>query len=322
MAIPAYSRFWILLAPLIPSILVTIFVLYHLLKNRGYRTALNNHVIILLLSVGLVEEITGIVWNIYFFRNGTSLLPTPAFCYAWIYIDTTAIVSVYILVTWASIERHILIFHSGHFSTRTKRLLFHYLPMILCILYPMIFYFVFFFIIPCNLPLRYTSRQCGRYSCVSLSPMVALYDSLAHYILPAFITVTFSGGLFVRVLYQKYHIHQRIDWRNYKKMALQLLPISCLYIFLQLPPMSLYAAYSVGLPRTIGSDYFNDSLFFSFYIVLLTPFACAMSLPELRTKCRNLTLFWRRIHAVDPMQTVTVARIKVGRMGGQATINV
>ncbi|CAF1222649.1 unnamed protein product [Adineta steineri] len=321
MAIPAYSRFWILLAPLIPSILVTIFVLYHLLKNRGYRTALNNHVIILLLSVGLVEELTGIVWNIYFYHNGTSLLLTPAFCYAWVYIDTTAIVSIYILITWASLERHILIFHSSYFLTRTKRLLFHYLPMILCILYPMIFYFVIFFIVPCNKPLRYTSRDCNLYSCVGSSPAVALYDSLAHYILPAFITVTFSVGLFIRVLYQKYHIHHRIDWRKYKNMALQLLPISCLYIFLQLPPMSLYAAYSAGLPRTIGVDYFNDSLFFSFYIMLLTPFACAMSLPELRTKCRNVMLFWRRRHPVGPLRMATMIRIKVDRMGGQATTN-
>ncbi|CAF0775568.1 unnamed protein product [Adineta steineri] len=322
MTIPGYSRFWILLAPLIPSVLVTIFVLYHLLKNRGYRRALNNHVIILLLSVGLVEELTGIVWNIYFFRNGSSLSLTSAFCYAWIYIDSSATVSIHILITWASIERHILIFHSSYFLTRTKRLLFHYLPMILCILYPMIFYFVFFFIVPCDKPIRYTIRQCNLYACVSLSPMVALYDSLAHYILPAFISVTFSVGLFVRVLYQKYHIHQRIDWRKYKKLALQLLPISCLYIFLQLPPMSLYAAYSAGLPRTVGGDYFDDSLVFSFYIILLTPFAGAMSLPELRTKRRNILLFWRKRRVVDPMQPAAVTRAKVGRPVGQATTNV
>jgi len=31
--------------------------------------------------------------------------------------------------------------------------------------------------------------------------------------------------LLVSVLYQRYRIHQRTKWRNYKKMAAQLLPI-------------------------------------------------------------------------------------------------
>ncbi|CAF4209470.1 unnamed protein product, partial [Adineta steineri] len=59
-----------------------------------------------------------------------------------------------------------------------------------------------------------------------------------------------------------------------------------------------------------------------FYIMLLTPFVCAMSLPELRTKRRNVMLFWRRRHPVGPLRMATMIRVKVDRIGGQATANV
>ncbi|CAF1216738.1 unnamed protein product [Adineta ricciae] len=319
MIISSYARSWILLAPLVPSIMITIFVLYHLLKNRVLRSALNNHVIIVLLFVVLVEELTGTVWNIYFFRNNISPLLTSTFCYAWVYLDTVATVSIYILITWAAIERHILIFHSNMLMTRKKRLIFHYLPIVACILYPMTFYFVLFFLVPCNLPLSYTLRQCGRYSCIISSPNIGLYDGLVHYILLAFVTVIFSVGLFLRVLHQKYQVHRRFIWRNYRKMVWQLFPIALLYMLLQLPPMLLYAAYSAGLSRTVGADFFSNSLFFSFYIVLLTPFACAASLPGLRTKCRDALLFWRRGHTIGPVQVVAATPANVQRANGNAT---
>ncbi|CAF1519290.1 unnamed protein product [Adineta ricciae] len=164
------------------------------------------------------------------------------------------------------------------------------------------------FIVPCDIPLKFTSKQCGRYSCVTRIPQISLYDSVAHSILPAFTIVIFSAALFVRVLCQKHRIHQRINWRNYKKMAYQLLPISFLYTVLVLPPMMIYAAYSGGLPRTVAPDYYSDAIFFVHWVIFFTPFACVMSLPELSTKCRNAILFWHRRHTVGPIQLLTASR--------------
>ena len=65
-------------------------------------------------------------------------------------------------------------------------------------------------------------------------------------------------------------------------MTAQLLLLSVLYILLQFPPMSLYAAYSVGLTPDVAVDYYVDSLFFSYWMMLFVPFACALSLPDLR----------------------------------------
>ncbi len=162
-------------------------------------------------------------------------------------------------------------------------------------MWPTIFYFSIFFIVPFNILYNYNRRLCGRCVCITLILLIVLLDSIANYIIPA---VIFSVVLFVRVLYHKYRIRQRIEWRNYKKIEVQLLPISALYILLQLPSMILYAAYSAGLSRNVAGDYYSDSLYFCFWVILFTPFVSAVSLPELKTKCRNLILFWRRIQKV------------------------
>ncbi|CAF1020098.1 unnamed protein product [Adineta ricciae] len=87
--------------------------------------------------------------------------------------------------------------------------------------------------------------------------------------------------LIIRVIYTCYRIQQRIQWRNYKKMASQLIPISIIYIILDLPVIIMYTLYVSGLvPSTIRSSYYNDSLFFLYWIILFTPFATVFSLPD------------------------------------------
>jgi hypothetical protein len=252
--------------------------------------------------------VTDIPWYIHYYFTGTVLSATHTFCNAWVFIDAFVVVSIYILMAWASVERHIIIFYSNLVATKTKRLFLHYLPLVICILWPMIFYLMMLIILPCDIPYFYNEKQCIRYACITTVYWASLLDSIVNYILPSFITVIFSVALFARVIYVRLRIRGRVDWRNYKKMAGQLLPISLLYIMLQLPPMILYAAYSGGLQLTVAAfNYFFESLFFMYWIILLTPFACVVSLPDLKIKCRNL-LFWRRRNVVQPVSNETAHR--------------
>lgn len=308
MVISNYNRGWLLLVPLVPSIIVSIFNLYHLLSSRALRTAINNHAIILLLWFGLILELTDVTWLIYFYFNNIVLSQTPAFCLAWVFLGVGIFSSISILMAWASIERHIIIFHQKLVATARTRFIFHYFPLAIAIIWPLVFYCVMLLILPCANPYYYNRKQCSRYGCIILYSNIALMDSIAHYIMPAFVTVTFSVALLARVIYKRYRFRGRIDWRNYRKMAGQLLPISALYILLQLPPMTMYAAYSGGLARTVAADYYTDSLFFNYWVVLFTPFVSIFSLPDLGTKCRNLFLFWRRKRTIHPVGVTAAHR--------------
>jgi len=167
--------------------------------------------------------------------------------------------------------------------------------------------------IPCDVPLNYRGKHCGRYSCISNLYGVSLWDSIGNYILPPFIIVIFSVALFVRVLYSRYRVRRQIEWRNYRKLTLQLLPLSILYTALQLPPMIMYAAYSLGLNYSIGFSYYVDTVSLTFWVILFTPFACVVSLPNLKAKCKKVIFFWRRNRAVVP-QLELMARPNLRQM--------
>ncbi|CAF0887416.1 unnamed protein product [Adineta steineri] len=96
-------------------------------------------------------------------------------------------------------------------------------------------------------------------------------------------------------------------------MAVQLLSISAIYIVFLFPWTILYTAYSAGLPSSIGADYYSISSYLSYFVVMLTPFVCVMSLPELRKKCTNILLFQYRPTRVVHPETLTVTRLNPPR---------
>jgi hypothetical protein len=214
--------------------------------------------------------------------------------------DSALYVIFSILTAWASIERNILVFFPNWFRPKRKCFLFHYVPLLVCFLYPTIFYTITLIIIPCDIPFNYMVVVCDRYACVSLNSRFSLWDSIANYIIPAFNTVIFSIILLVGVLYKRYRAQGRIDWRNYRKLTLQLLPISFLYIALQLPPMIMYTAYTAGMSWDVGANYYGDALTFTYWVILFNPLASVVSLPGLKTKCKNVVFFWRARQAIRP----------------------
>ena len=55
--IPRSVRFWLLLIFYIPSICCSFFLLFHLLIKKTLRSQLTNHIIIILLFIGLIIEL-------------------------------------------------------------------------------------------------------------------------------------------------------------------------------------------------------------------------------------------------------------------------
>jgi hypothetical protein len=288
MSIPYIIRFWLYLIFIIPSVLCGIFCLYHFLIDRALRKALNNHVIMLILFFGIFLNLTDVVWFTDYYRTGHPLSSTRAFCFTWTYIDYAVFVTITLLAAWASIERHILIFHQNLVGTQTKRFLMHYLPLFIFTIYPFIYYIIIYFVRPCETPLDFTQSGCGVSACAYDNVAIGMWDSIAHNIVPIFIIVIFSIALLGRVWYSKYRINQRIRWRNYRKMSVQLLSISAIYLIIVFPSMILYTLYTAGVRSDSYYDFFDISYYLSYFVTLLTPFVSVVSLPELRAKLKKI----------------------------------
>ncbi|CAF3561211.1 unnamed protein product [Rotaria sp. Silwood1] len=103
--------------------------------RRKLREALHYHVIVLLLFINFIVQLTNIPWILNFYRIGKVWPQNSFFCLVWIFIDEALYITITILFAWATIERHILIFHDQLLSTKYIFILIHYLPIAIILLY-------------------------------------------------------------------------------------------------------------------------------------------------------------------------------------------
>jgi len=287
-------HFWIFLPFEIVSIICSIFVLGHLLFNRVLRHAPYNHIIILLLCINLIVQLTDIPWILNYYRLGHVWPATHTFCMIWIFIDDGLYIATTTLFAWATIERHILIFHHQWMLIRIKFIFIHYFPIVFLSLYCLCYSLVVIIFPPCENIFDYTLVVCGYPLCYYENTLVGLWDVIVNHIIPTFVIILCSITLLGRILYQKNRARQLIRWRKHRKMAIQLLSISILYLILYIPGMLLEFAYLCGISEDIGADFMLYAKFFSYYIYLLFPFVCAASLPNLKRKIKNIFPCWRR----------------------------
>ncbi len=312
--------FWLYLIFLIPSILCGIFNLYHLLVDRTLRQALNNHVVIFILFLGLFFNFTDMIYNVHYYRTGYALSATRSFCLMWIYVEFAPLISILMLVAWASVERHILIFHPNWVATKTKCFLIHYLPLIIFGLYPFIYYIVIFFVIPCDIPLDFTQRSCGIIDCDYPTEAIGQWDNIANNLVPVCIIVIFSVALLGRIWYSKYRIRQRFQWRKYRKMAVQLLLITTVYFIIYFPLMIVLTIFTAGILFNGWADFLVASYYFSYFTILLTPFMCTASLPGLGAKLQNMTRICRRNRRTIAPEAFTMQRLTDGRAASRMPV--
>lgn len=285
-------KFWSYLIFLIPSFFCTLFVLYVFLFDRNQRRALNNHVLIVLLLTVLLCEVSMYPWMLYYYLHGTNWKRPYFFCQIWAFIDWAFYVLQIALFAWTTVERHILIFHDGWLVTVKQRFVLHYLPIILIVTYYFVFYFIVYFYPPCE----NISDGIGFIAfsvCLYDSMAFRIFETIVNCIFPSLTIVVFSIALLLRVLRQKQRMRQAITWRKHRKMTIQLLSISFLYLIVTCPYGFMILLRICGLSNDIGVDVESVAVFLSYYIVLLFPFVTVFSNPELSTKLRGC-LRWKQ----------------------------
>ncbi|CAF1249071.1 unnamed protein product [Adineta ricciae] len=281
------ARFWLLLLSEVPSLICSIFIIFHLLIDRQERRSLNNHPIILMNITGLFLKCTDVPFYLDFIRNGKVSPSTPIHCLIW---WVGAIAFYYItclLAAWASMERHILVFHRARLNTAKGRFLFHYFPLIIICIYSIIFYTWVIFILPCENIYDYTLPVCGAIPCYINDPIFGVWELIFHGCICTIITTVFSIGLVIRVIIEKLSRHLPIEWRKHRKMTIQMLSISSIFIFFNLPITTMAIAHLAGLPYDVGAEIQLYFFFLSYWLIFLLPFVSLNSLTNLKQKIKR-----------------------------------
>ena len=266
-------QFWFLLTFAVLSLLCAVFVVYQYLSSRRMRHALQNHTILSLVLTNIILICTDIVWMLDGLRHsGRVSIATPNFCLAWWLIDFGLYSMQTVILAWASVERHILIFHSKHLRTKRQKLFYHYLPPMILIVYLVGFYLGAIVIPPCNNEFHFNEIECGLEPCYENLLFLGLWDKIVHNFLPTLIIACVNVALIYRIIAQKQRLRQPIQWRKHRRMSMQLLPISAIYLFLNLPIVIVY------LDQAIRDDYSELAQGIQLYIFFST-YTLTLSLP-------------------------------------------
>ena len=290
--IPRSIRFWLLLLIDIPSITCSFLLLFHLLTNKPLRSQLTNHVIIILLIIGLIIELIDIPLHLSFLHLGVVRTILTSFtCLIWWFIDIGLYNGCTIIMAWGSVERYLLILHHQMFLNKKKRLIFHYLPLSILCLYILVFYIIVIIFPPCMNTYDYTLPVCNDFPCYLNNRLLGVWDSVINNVLPTIVISISSISLFIRIYIQKRRLHQPIQWRKQRKMTFVLLSTCILYIIPNIPLNIMIFARLCGLPKDINVEvqlYFD---FLCYFVILLYPFLCLGTLSELRQKIKWKGLF-------------------------------
>ncbi|CAM4958639.1 unnamed protein product [Rotaria socialis] len=106
------------------------FIIYQLLSHRTLREGLNNHAIIVNLCFNLIVVMVDLPFILSYLHLAYVIPATEAHCLVWQFVDYGIWFTDVFVTFWASIERHILIFHSNMTNTAKKRLFVHWMPLL------------------------------------------------------------------------------------------------------------------------------------------------------------------------------------------------
>ena len=283
-------RFWAFLFADIVSLIAGLFDLYYLLSDTALRRGLHNHVIIVLLCIGIFYETTNIPWILYNDRNCRPMVRSEIFYFFWTYINYSFYSLQVELFAWATIERHILIFHDHWINTERRRFFIHYLPIIVIIIYYLI-YFAFVHFFPfCKSTFDPFLAGGIHIPCVFHRTTLGMWDLMFHQVVPTLVIVTFSIALIIRSVLQRNRLGRSVEWKRYRKMTIQLLSISTIYIAFNGPWVLVIFSFQYGLPESVAIVALVYTGFLYYYVIFVFPFVCCLSLPELRKRAKQKLL--------------------------------
>ena len=292
---------------LIPALFCSIFVLGYILAHRAMLHALYNHIITVIVFFALIYQITTFPWMLHYYRLDGTWKISSLFCRVWGFLDWSFYTVNTMLCAWSTIERYLLVFHDRWISTRNRRLCCHYLPMIGLIVYTFTFYATAYFFPPCGYFVLVSTTLCMS-TCLRDDPQFIHFETVFNQLMPVMLILVFATLLVLRTLWQKYRAGQAIHWRRHRKMIIQSVSVSALYLtsvfplaIVQLLLMSGFETPTVRLWKVVFE-------LLSYLPALFLPIVIGLSLTEVRLKFFELICRQRQRQIVPVLSTRPVAR--------------
>lgn len=282
---PELVRFGILLVAEICSLSCSIGILIFAFTHwrSTVQNVFRNHIILILVCITLIYDVFDLPFILHTYHVGYQEPRTYEFCTYLSWIDSATVMSCILLTTLASIQRHILIFHSHFLVSMRLQILFHFLPIICTLSYSTAFDAILILAYQCE-HVNYDVIPYCVPSCIRNDFNVLLLDWIFHAALPLIITIVANITLVFRVVRSVKKIRRQNNnlWRRQAKLTVQLFSISLLYTIGWVPAVILSSIHKFVNTNVLKDHPKLEYIYFIANLVIpLQSFVCLFSLPEL-----------------------------------------
>lgn len=309
-ALAAQVFFYTLAVLVSLSILCSILLLYYFacLPQFHQQHYAHHTIIYLLVDAFLINTIDVPILLMYLqnYHRIASLKDPNSFCIFWRIFDY----SVYSINLWLialfSLERYIMIFFKQVLmKSKSRRLCAYYGLVIFVVVFIFVWYIYLIRFYPCVQleSLDFTQIFCG-VACyqIEANEIFLNFDWILNALLPVFLTIMFTFLLTSHVIYQKHKIRRHLAnqeiWKRTRKMFLQLLPITLLFLVFNMPQI-IIGLLSISDTWYAITPYFYASCL-AYCLPICMPFAILSKQKTIQK--RLLILFTRqRINTVTPI---------------------
>lgn len=313
--------FVLLLIVIIPAIVCAIFIIifiyFHWYSVIG--KTLHHHATFLLLIVSCLYTAFDLPFSMNYLRVGYHSYRSIPFCLWWYWFDYSLLAINLFVTATASIQRHILIYNSFWLNVRKKRWIIHYIPLIISVIYPLIFYTIFMFGYQCSVYFNYSDGWCA-YPCYIDDSLLYNIDWICNIIVPVCIITVTNMALIIRTFRSMKRIRQQHHhtWQGQKKLTLHLLAFSSVYIIVYLPTSTIAILKKLAFPNLYDE---RSKLYYMYHMIyFIAPiqiFLCIFTLPDLinlikRRISQLLKGSWKSsAETIQPMSPIIQPRSKL-----------
>jgi hypothetical protein len=273
-------KFWILLSLQLVSVPCFLYIFYRFPYKKQNRQAIHHHVILLLLIISFLFVTIALSLTLAYMYTSQVYPATETFCTLWNWLHYSINIINLFLMGFASMERNWLIFYPKLVSSKGGRFLFHYCPLVFCVVYPPTFYAGVMFIYNCNDDYDYTQLLCT-WPCYFYNNQLTSIDLFFNNCTPLFSIPFFCTIIYVRVFIQRQRMkRQRFKWRRDKKLVIQIWALSSLYLAMWMP-IQLLGLINLYWSKTFLVQAQIDYIYlFPYFIHLLYPYIILLTFKD------------------------------------------
>ena len=275
--------FIIILCVSVPSVFIHLFAICRLHRN----TKLSVFAFRTILHVSLFSTCTCVPFFLLELYYNLAFPLPPFICKLWLVIDYASIVSLGLLVCWASIQRHILIFGPIYLKKLQSSFKFKLIPTLVALGFPLAWYSAL--ISRCvDAPTSTNTFQCR--PCFENDKSLFLLDTIFSLILPLTVTILATLFLVVRIIRLRCRLFRITSkkWRRCKRLTRQMILFSAIYLIGLLPYVlvtlnSLYYFW----PSIKSRSYLKFADALSYVPCCFSSFLSMYAFPEIWTNRRH-----------------------------------